>query len=458
MRKQPIALLLLLIMLCVCGSAALAASRPEVITQPQSQTVVEGGSCTFTASALNKTAATWRLQSPDGSQDFPFTDAPERFSGLKVAGKNGDRLRLSNIPGEMDGWLVYCRYASKGGKTDTRKVTLTVTDKSGQRLSAAAASAAPAVTPAPDGAGSEVLFAPAEGEKILRTVGCVMHFIDKDGNSKGSSFTELNFGEAYYNTHTRETVTDGSVDVRVSAEIPQGKKVACWIINGAKYTFNKEVKSFTLREVPYGMTIEAVLSGEAPRTLPSPDQIQQQRSGNQLLVETQSARMHHLNSQRKSAGGMFTEFDFTNDYVNKATGQTETGGRVTVDVAAAIPDGKLVTYWRFNGARLNFNSDISSFVVENLTSSMLYQPVFHVKTTPVPEYSISCKNCVFSGGGYTNAKSGTVPYGTTITITPQGNSWLGWWSGSYNSGEVSKKSITRTVKSNCSFEWHMVIN
>ena len=454
--KRIFAALAVMILLMVQLPSAYAAGGITVTRHPEPQIVIEGGSCTFTAAGKGHTGITWRIQSPDGSEDFPFTDAPAHFKGLKVSGKNSNKLRLSSIPGEMDGWLVYCCYSGKAGKINTETAPLFVTDRSGNRINGNAS--APAATPAPSSNGEEITFAPAEGEKILRTIGSVMHFVDKDGNVKGDSFTELNFGEAYYNTLTRKTVTDGSVDVKVSAEIPKGKRVAYWVINGAKYTFNTEVKSFTLREVPYGMVIEAVLSGQTAQTLPTAEEIGQQRTGKTLLVETKSARMSHVNGSQKASGGYFTEFDFTDDYVNKATGETEQGGRVTVRVAASIPEGKLVTYWRFNGARLNFNSDVTAFVVENLAESMLYQPVFYTKTTPVPEYTINCKNCTFSGGGYTNAKSGTVPYGTKITITPQGNSSLGWWSGSYGTGEVNKKSITWTVKNNCSFEWHMVIN
>ncbi|MBQ4073930.1 MAG: hypothetical protein IJD39_01845 [Clostridia bacterium] len=454
MCKRIISVFLLLNMILSLPLAH-AADALQIVKQPQSQNAVEGGSCTFSAYAKGHTGITWRLCSPDGAEDFPFTYAAEHFPGLQVSGKNSHNLTLKNIPGKMDGWIIYCVYSTRSAKMETDAVTLRVTDHSGSPVNGANT---PASTPAPMGMNDGDIVFPAEGEKTLRTIGCVIHFVDKDGNIKGDSFTELNFGEEYYNTLTRKTVTDGSVDVKVSAEIPKGKKVAYWVINGAKYTFNSEVKSFTLREVPYGMVIEAVLNGNTAQTLLTAEKIQQQRTGETLLVETKSARMSHVNDSQKASGGYFTEFDFTDDYVNKATGETEQGGRVTVRVAASIPEGKLVTFWRFNGARLNFNSDVTSFIVENLAESMLYQPVFYTKTTPVPEYSISCKNCTFSGGGYSNAKSGTVPYGTKITITPQGNSSLGWWSGSYGTGEVSKKSITWTVKNNCSFEWHMVIN
>lgn len=460
MCKRILSLAILLMLLASC-LPALAAGKPEVVTQPEPQIVIEGGSCVFTAAAKNDTGITWRLQSPDGSEDFPMTDAPQRFKGLKVSGKNSDKLTLSNIPGEMDGWLVYCRYANKGGKVDTDMVPLFVTDRNGNRINGGN-TAAPTATPAPPSSEDNTNFAVTDGEKILRTIGCVIQFVDGDGNAKGDAFTELNFGEVYYNTLTRKNVTDGSVDVRITADVPMGKKVAYWIINGAKYTFNTEVKSFTLRELPYGMTIEAVFSSESAQTLPTAEAIQQQRTGEELLVQVKSARMSHVDANHKASGGTFTEFDFTDDFVNNATGETEQGGRVTVRVAASIPDGKVVTYWRFNGARLNFNSDVTSFVVEDLAQSMLYQPVFYTMTTPTPEYTIQCKNCTFSGGGYSGATSGTVPYGTKITITPSRTSSSGYWTGSYSAGTysdtISAKPVTWTVKSNCSFSWHPEIN
>ena len=272
MTKKIISLFMLMTLLVSCMNVAQAASAPEVITHPEPQIVIIGGKCTFTASAKGNTGITWRIQSPDGSEDFPFTDAPKHFEGLKVSGKNSNTLSLSHIPGEMDGWLVYCRYSSKAGKTNTDMVPLFVTDRSGNRINGNAAT--PTVTPAPHSDDNAFTFVPVEGEKILRTIGCSIQFIDKDGKSKGDSFTELNFGEEYYNTLTRKNVTDGSVDVKISAEIPRGQKVAYWVINGSKYTFNTEVKSFTLRELPYGMVVEAVLDGQTAQTLSTAEEIQ----------------------------------------------------------------------------------------------------------------------------------------------------------------------------------------
>ena len=168
--------------------------------------------------------------------------------------------------------------------------------------------------------------------------------------------------------------------------------------------------------------------------------------------------MAHVDDNGKASGGYFTSFDFTEDFTNRATNQTEQGGCVTVKVSASIPEGMGVTFWRFSGARLNFNSDVTSFVVENLSDSMVYQPYFYTKPTPVPAYMIRCTNCTFTGGGYINAQFGNVPYGTKITITPGGNCSIGLWSGNYNTGEVEANPLTWTVKTNCIFKWHMVVN
>ena len=460
MIKRIFTILILITM--VAAIPAMAAGAPVITTQPKPCSVVKGGSCEFNAAAKNDTGITWRLQSPDGSQDFPFTNAPEYFSGLKISGKNSDRLTLRDIPGEMDGWIVYCRYSNKAGRADTDKVVLIVTDRRGNRINESIASATPSPTPAHQVDAEWKGFQFSADEMVLNAIGCSIQFVDESGNAKGDSFAQLNFGEEYWNTLTKRNVTDGSVDVRITAEVPKGQRVEYWVINGVKYTFNTEVKSFTLRELAYGMTVEAVLSGQASKTLKTLQEIHQQRTEDLLLVEVKSARMAHVDALQKPAGGTFTEFDFTDDYINKATGKLEEGGRVTVRVNASIPEGQVVTYWRFNGARLNFNSDVTSFVVENLDASMLYQPVFHTKTTPVPMYTIKCEGCTFSGGGYSGAKSGTVPHGTRITITPSGNSSIGYWTGTYNAGEyrngVSDKPITWTVIRNCSFTWHPEIN
>ena len=444
--------LLLIVLLMVYLLPVSAAGGITITRHPEDQTVVEGGSCTYAAAGKGHTGITWRLCSPDGTEDFPFTYAAEHFPGLRVSGKNSNKLTLKNIPGEMDGWLVYCVYSTKAEKEPTDVAILRVTDRSGNPING---TGTPAPTPAPGSMDDNSTVLPANGELVLRTYGCHIQFVDGDGNAKGESFTELNFGEPYYNSLTRRNITNGDVDVRITADVPRGRTVEYWVINGVKYTFNTQVKSFTRRDVTYGMTIEAVLDGASPRTLRT--EAAYAPIGT-LLVESKGARMSHVDERGKGAGRTFTELDFTHDYVNQATDATEPGGQVTVRVAAAIPEGMVVTFWRFNGARMNFNSDVTSFIAEDLQESMVYQAVFHTMTTPVPEYTITCKNCTFSGGGYTNAKSGTVPYGTRITIKPQGNSSLGWWSGTHRTDEVSNKSVTWIVKNNCSFEWHMIVN
>ncbi|MBR6571260.1 MAG: hypothetical protein IKK75_12490 [Clostridia bacterium] len=463
--KRMLSIILMTMLLMSLVTFADAGSKPTISQHPEDAVAEPGGKAVFHAKAKGNTATTWRLRSPDGSIDLTFTNAGEQFPALKVSGKNSNKLVLSNIPVEMDGWQIYCRYGNTSGKRDTDMATLTVLGGS-------------ASTPPPSGEEydeieeeDEVIegqFVPAEGEKVLTTVNCTIHFIDSNGKNKGDGFASIDFTEPYYNAATGKTAPGGSIDVKITAD----DTADYWVINGAKYVFGKGVKSFTLRKLTYGMTVEAVRLGDLPVTLKSDEAIQQARTGAPLQVISRSARMSFLDENDKVGGEKFKTFDFMKDFTNLATGETEDGGRISLRVTAVVPQYKAISYWLFNDARLNFNSDVTWFRVYNLNESMAYQPVFYglptptpkptpkptPTPTPVPKYSVSCKNCTFSGGGYSGASSGTVPYGTKITITPYGNSYLGWWSGSYGSGEVQKKSISWTVKSNCSFYWHEVIN
>ncbi len=76
-----------------------------------------------------------------------------------------------------------------------------------------------------------------------------------------------------------------------------------------------------------------------------------------------------------------------------------------------------------------------------------------VPTEPKPQlYSISCIECTFSGGGYTDATTGTVAAGTEITVTAYKlpNTPVTGWKGSYDAG--TEMSFTFTVNADCSFE------
>ncbi len=63
----------------------------------------------------------------------------------------------------------------------------------------------------------------------------------------------------------------------------------------------------------------------------------------------------------------------------------------------------------------------------------------------VPEahkYSVRCENCTFSGGGYSNAKSGSVPSGKTITVTGSTSSSESYFRVTYADGSSESRRGT----------------
>ena len=173
--KRMLSIILMTMLLMSLVTFADAGSKPTISQHPEDAVAEPGGKAVFHAKAKGNTATTWRLRSPDGSIDLTFTNAGEQFPALKVSGKNSNKLVLSNIPVEMDGWQIYCRYGNTSGKRDTDMATLTVLGGS-------------ASTPPPSGEEYEEIeeedeviegqFVPAEGEKVLTTVNCTIHFID----------------------------------------------------------------------------------------------------------------------------------------------------------------------------------------------------------------------------------------------------------------------------------------
>ena len=126
------------------------------------------------------------------------------------------------------------------------------------------------------------------------------------------------------------------------------------------------------------------------------------------MINTIHAKLAHVRDDLKGAGGWMTTFNFTDDYMNKATKRIETGGRVTVRVKASIPKGKKISYWKFDDVKIDFDKNVTEMIVYNLNVSKTYEPVFgKSKTTtnpperdPEPQYyAVECVDCTFSGGG-----------------------------------------------------------
>ena len=278
---------------------------------------------------------------------------------------------------------------------------------------------------------------------------------------------------------------DTPVKLKVTADVPKGKSIDYWVIDGVRYDFKSKIPtSFTIDNATDNMIVEAVLKGQASQTVLTEEAIQSIRTGETLIVNTIHAKLAHVKADLKAAGGWITSFNFTDDYTNRATKQWEAGGQVTVRVKASIPKGKTISYWKFDDVKIDFNKNVTEMIVHTLNVNKTYEPVFgKAKTTTTerneppaeePEYyQVDCVDCTFSGGGYTNAHSGQVKAGTKSTVTTHFSEVSHWRIngvelkrtikvlGGKRSGvrvTNTSKTITRTINKDTKIVCYSVIN
>lgn len=99
---------------------------PRITKDPGSETVAIGGSCQFVTRYENADIAEWHFVSPDGSRDITYLQAMEEFKTLKVIKGYTKDMTLSNIPAELNGWKVYCRFSNKHGFVNTGTASITI--------------------------------------------------------------------------------------------------------------------------------------------------------------------------------------------------------------------------------------------------------------------------------------------------------------------------------------------
>lgn len=239
------------------------------------------------------------------------------------------------------------------------------------------------------------------GKVTVKAVGATL---EKLCDAEGTS-TELTF--------------NGAAEFKATADNPHSSSIDYWVINGVKYEFPATVKYITVTELTWDMTIECVYKKASSSTLSGAA-----GTGDDLIVSCESAKLSHIKGTSSAGGAAFTEFDFSKDYTNKATGKTEKAGKVTVKVSANFNN---VDYWEFNEAHLKFSSNINHFFVRDLNAKMHYVP--HAgqarksndndtdRSSTDVYYNVTCTNCTFTGGGYSGATSGKVKAGTQITVT-----------------------------------------
>lgn len=85
--------------------------KVEITKHPGGETVKEGGSCAFTVKGNNVEHYSWFFVN-----DYiviPVKEKDAYFPGLKVSGAHEKKLKLSNIPPELDGWSVMCELSNE---------------------------------------------------------------------------------------------------------------------------------------------------------------------------------------------------------------------------------------------------------------------------------------------------------------------------------------------------------
>ncbi len=99
---------------------------PRVTKSPTGETVNVGGSCSFVARYEDAIWAEWHFVSPDGTRDMVYTEAAMQFPTLEIVDGFASTMRLRNIPAELNGWRVYCRFSNNVGATNTLSALITV--------------------------------------------------------------------------------------------------------------------------------------------------------------------------------------------------------------------------------------------------------------------------------------------------------------------------------------------
>ncbi len=219
-----------------------SANLPVIRKSPTNEDVPEGGSAWFVAKYDNALWAVWHFVSPDGQTDLEYNSAElaKLFPYLDI--KNGmySTLQLNNIPVEMNGWKVYCRYSNRSGYSDTNAATITVTSKGtvdNNKL--------PVVTKSPT---SEVVNAGGSAyfvAKYKNATWAVWHFVSPDGQ------TDLSYVDMA-NRYTTLKIIDGDRSTMQLKNIPaelNGWKVYCAYTNNFGTT-NTDSATITIKGGP----------------------------------------------------------------------------------------------------------------------------------------------------------------------------------------------------------------
>jgi hypothetical protein len=104
-----------------------------------------------------------------------------------------------------------------------------------------------------------VLVAVYHVHKVVTFKNCHMNFMNSNGKAGGKDLTEFDFEEDYVNPETKENCKGGEIDFFVTADVPQGREVDYWLINGVKYQAPNNASKFRVRGQTQATVYEVVL-------------------------------------------------------------------------------------------------------------------------------------------------------------------------------------------------------
>jgi len=195
-------------------------------------------------------------------------------------------------------------------------------------------------------------------ELIVTAVGASLKALDKNGKAEGDGYEEMDFTAV------------GTAGFAVVAESNKSKKVDYWVIDGYKYDFFEyRVTKIIVTGLERSMTVEAVYEGSKPVTLRSG---QENEPDGPLVVTVKGGQACFITAKGTGKGGWYSSVDFTNDYENLATGQTQPGG--LIDLRIRTGSTKKNYSWLIDGVKFSFDSPVITFRVYGLDRSITYEP------------------------------------------------------------------------------------
>ena len=202
-----------------------AANLPVVKKDPTGETVAVNGKCQFVTRYENAKWAEWHFVSPDGSRDLDYLQAQKEFTALKIVNGYTKDMTLENIPAELNGWKVYCRFSNDAGSANTAPALITVTGSG----AAVPAANLPRITKNPTG---ETVAVNGKCQFVTRYENAKWaewHFVSPDGTR---DLTHVQAQEAFPTLKIQKGNTKDMTLDNIPAEL-NGWKVYCRFINDA---------------------------------------------------------------------------------------------------------------------------------------------------------------------------------------------------------------------------------